>query len=244
MAYISPSINASGTTFAQFQSGGASKHLENLIAANLNGTQAPLAAPMVSVSGTGGLLAAGSYYLKITETNGIGETTASPESAQFNVTAGQIPTVTFATLQVGNTARNVYLTSAGGASGSEVLYAEGIAAGPYSLSAVAPSSSLAVAPRTTNSTVLTNSKLQLLRYAKTNQFQKVWNYLHQVISIFNQGEPATYQDIAIKLRDAHTTFALMAQLCAEAGALIDANPGRFTTVSTGIGRTKTRRTWP
>ncbi len=244
MAYISPSITASGTTFAQLQAGGASKHLENLIAANLNGTQAPSAAPTVSVSGTGGLLAAGSYYLKITETNGIGETTASPESAQFNVTAGQIPTVTFPTLQVGNIARNVYLTPAGGASGSEVLYADGITAGTYGLSAVAPSSSFAVAPPKTNSTVLANSKLQLLRYAKTNQFQKVWDFLRQVISIFNQGEPATYQEVVVKLRDAHTTFALMAQLCAEAGALIDANPGHYTNVSTGIGRTKTQRTWP
>ena len=39
MAYISPSITASGTTFAQFQSGGASRHMENLIAANLNGAR-------------------------------------------------------------------------------------------------------------------------------------------------------------------------------------------------------------
>jgi hypothetical protein len=244
MAYISPSISASGTTFAQFQAGGASRHLENLIAANLNGTQAPSSAPTVSVSGAGGLLAAGTYYLRITETNGLGETTASPESAQFTVTAGQIPTVTFPTLQAGNTARNVYLTPTGGASGSETLYADGIAAGTYSLSAVAPSNSFAVAPPTTNTTGLTNSKLQLLRYAKTGQFEKVWRFLHQVISVFNQGEPATFQDIVLKLRDAHFTFVLMNQLCAEAGALIDANPGHFTTTSTGIGGIKTQRTWP
>ena len=160
------------------------------------------------------------------------------------MTAGQIPTVTFPTLQTGNTARNVYLTPAGGASGSEVLYAEGITAGTYSLSAVAPSNSFAVAPTTTNTTGLTNSKLQLLRYAKTGQFQKVWTFLHQVISVFNQGEPASYQDIVMKLRDAHATFALLAQLCAEAGALIDANPGHLAMSSTGSSGTRTRRTWP
>jgi hypothetical protein len=244
MAYISPSITASGTTFAQFQAGGASKHLENLIAANLNGNQAPSAAPTVAVSGTGGLLAAGTYYLRATETNGIGETTASPESAQFTVTAGQVPTVTFPTLQAGNTARNVYLTPAGGASGSETLYAEGITAGTYGLSVVAPSNSFAIAPPATNTTGLTTTKLQLIRYAKTGQFQKVWNFLHQVVAVFNQGEPATYQDIVMKLHDVHSTFVLMAQLCAEAGALIDANPGHFARISTGIGGAKTQRTWP
>ena len=244
MAYISPSITASGTTFAHFQTGGASRHLEDLIAANLTGTQAPSAAPTVSVSGTGGLLAAGMYYLRITETNGIGETTTSPESAQFTVTPGQIPTVTFPTLQAGNTGRNVYLTPAGGAGGSEVLYADGITAGTYSLSTVAPSNSFAVAPPKTNTTGLTTAKLQLLRYARTGQFQKVWDILHQVISVFNQGEPATYRDIVVKLRDTHFIFVLMAQLCAEAGALIDANPGHFSTISTGIGGAKVRRTWP
>ncbi len=149
MAYISPSITPSGTTFAQFQMGGASRQLENLIAANLNGTAAPSSAPIVSVSGSGGLLVSGTYYLKITETNGIGETTASPESTQFTVTAGQVPTVTFPALQAGNTARNVYLTPAGGASGKEVLYATGITASTYNLTYAAPSNSYAVAPPTT-----------------------------------------------------------------------------------------------
>jgi hypothetical protein len=244
MAYTSPSITASGTTFAQFQAGGASRHLENLIAANLNGTQAPSSAPTVSVSGSGGLLAAGTYHLIITETNGLGETTASPESAQFTVTAGQIPTVTFPTLQAGNTARNVYLTPAGGASGSELLYADGITAGTYALSAVAPSNSFATTPPTMNTTGLTSAKLQLLRYAKTGQFQKVWDFLHELLSIFNQGDPASYQNVVLKLRDVHTVFATLSQLCAEGGALIDANPGHIINVPTGIGGTKTKRTWP
>ena len=160
------------------------------------------------------------------------------------MSTGQVPTVTFPTLQAGNTGRNVYLTPAGGARGSEVLYADGITAGTFGLSAVAPSNSFAVAPPATNTTGLTTTKLQLLRYAKTGQFQKVWNFLHQVIAVFNQGEPATYQDVVMKLRDAHSIFVLMAQLCAEAGALIDANPGHFVRTSTGIGGAKTQRTWP
>jgi hypothetical protein len=244
MAYISPSITASGTTFAQFQAGGASRHLESLIAANLNGTQAPSSAPTVSVSGTGGLLAAGTYRLVITETNGIGETTASPESAPFTVTSGQIPTVTFPTLQAGNSARNLYLTPAGGASGSEVLYAAGITAGTYSLSSAAPSNSSVVAPPIINNTGLTSTKLQFLRYAKTGQLQKVWNFFHELVSAFNRGEPASYQSLMAKLHDIHAVFAILSQVCAESGALVDANPGHLVNVTTGIGGTKAQRTWP
>jgi hypothetical protein len=244
MAYISPSITASGTTFAQFQAGGASRHLENLITANLNGTPAPTSAPTVAVAGSGGLLAAGTYRLVLTETNGLGETTASPESAPFNVAAGQIPTVTFPALQAGNSARNIYLTPAGGASGSEVLYADGIATATYNLSFVALSNSYAAPPPTTNTTGLTNTKLQFLRYAKTGQLQKVWDFLHELLSTFNQGEPVSYQNLMAKLRDIHTVFAIMSQLCSEEGALIDANPGHFVNVTTGIGGTKTLRTWP
>jgi hypothetical protein len=244
MAYISPSIAASGTTFAQFQAGGVSRQLENLITANQNGTSAPSSAPTVSVSGSGGLLAAGTYHLIITETNGLGETTASPESAPFTVTAGQIPTVTFPALQAGNSARNLYLTPAGGASGSEVLYASGITTGTYSVSSAAPSNSYAVPLPTTNTTGLTTAKLQFLRYAKSGQLQKVWDFLHELISTFNQGDPVSSQSLVVKLRDIHTVFAALAQLCAEGGALVDANPGHFVNVTTAIGGTKIKRTWP
>ena len=104
MAYTSPSITPSGTTFAQFQAGGASGILERLIAANFAGTAAP-GVPTISATGggtTGGNLAAGTYYVKVTESNGLGETTASPE-VSVTIAAGNIPQVTFAALQAGNT---------------------------------------------------------------------------------------------------------------------------------------------
>ena len=37
---------------------------------------------------------------------------------------------------------------------------------------------------------------------------------------------------------------MLTQLCAEMGTLIDANPGHFTNVPTGIGGQKTVRQWP
>jgi hypothetical protein len=252
MAYTSPTIAPSGTTFAQFQAGGPSGQLERLIAANFAGTAAP-GIPTLSATGggtTGGNLAPGTYYVKVTETNGIGETTASSE-ASVAIAAGNIPQVTFAALQAGNTARNVYV---GTASGAEVLYTSGITAGTYNLAAPIPINSYAVLVPTTNTTGLTsvnaatgvvgNQKLVSLRACEKGRLQGVWNNLSQVIDQFNRGEPVSFSNLTAKLRDAHTVFAMLTQLCNEMGTLIDANPGHFTSVPTGIGGQKTARQWP
>ncbi len=251
MAYTSPTIAPSGTTFAQFQAGGVSGLLERLIAANFPGTAAP-GAPTLSATGggtSGGNLAAGTYYIKVTETNGIGETTAGPE-VSVTIASGNIPQVTFAALQAGNVARNVYV---GTASGAEVLYASGITAGTFNLSAAIPTSSYAVPVPTVNTTGLTstnaagvvaNQKLAALRACEKGRLQGVWNNLAGLVSQFNRGEPLSYSHMVVKLRDAHTVFALLAQLCAEAGALIEANPGRLVNVTTGIGGQRPARRWP
>ena len=252
MAYTSPTLVPSGTTFAQFQAGGASGQLERLIAANLLGTSAP-GVPTLSPTGggtSGGNLAPGTYYVKVTETNGIGETTASAE-ASVTIAAGNIPQVTFAALRTGNTARNVYV---GTASGAETLYASGVAAGTYNLSAAIPTNSYAVPVPTVNTTGLTstnaatgvvgNQKLAALRACEKGRLQGTWDNLRQLIAQFNRGEPVSFSNLTTKLRDAHTVFAALTQLCAEMGTLIDANPGHFTNVSTGIGGQKTVRQWP
>jgi hypothetical protein len=252
MAYISPTIAPSGTTFAQFQAGGVSGQLERLIAANSNGTAAP-GAPTLSVTGggtTGGSLAAGTYYVKVTETNGIGETTASTE-VSVTIAAGNIPQVTFAALQAGNTARNVYV---GAASGVEVLYATGVTTGTFNLSAAIPTNCYAVPVPKVNTTglistntstgVVGNQKLAGLRAGERGRLQTVWGKLSLLISQFNQGDPVPFSEAVAKLRDAHTVFAMLTQLCAEMGTLIDANPGHFTTGMTGIGGQQTGRQWP
>jgi hypothetical protein len=252
MAYASPTIAPSGTTFAQFQAGGTSGQLERLITANLAGTAAP-SAPTLSATGggtTGGNLPAGPYYVKVTETNGIGETTASPE-VPVTIASGNIPQVTFAALQAGNTARNVYV---GTASGAEVLYATGITAGTFNLSAVLPTNSYAVPVPTSNTTglistntvtgVVANQKLTGLRACEKGRLQTVWDNLAHLIAQFNQGDPVTFRDAVSKLRDAHTVFAMLTQLCSEMGTLIDANPGHFTNAPTSIGGQQTVRQWP
>jgi hypothetical protein len=252
MAYTSPSIAPSGTTFAQFQAGGASGILERLIAANFAGTAAPATPTISATSGgtTGGNLAAGTYYVKVTESNGLGETTASPE-VSVTVAAGNIPQVTFAALQAGNTSRNVYV---GTTSGAEGLYVSGITAGTYNLSATIPTNSYAVPVPTVNTTGLTstnattgvvaNQKLAALRACEKGRLQDVWNNVAGLVSQFNRGEPVSFSNVVSKLRDAQTVFAALTEICAEMGALIDANPGHFTNVTTGIGGQKTVRQWP
>ncbi len=252
MAYTSPTIAPSGTTFAQFQAGGISGQLERLIAANFLGTAAP-SAPTLSATGggtTGGNLAAGTYYIKVTETNGIGETTPSLE-VSVTIASGNIPQVTFAVFQAGNTARNVYV---GTSSGGEILYASGVATGTFNLSTAIPTNSYAVTVPKVNTTGLTstntssgvvgNQKIAGLRACERGRLQSVWANLAWLLSQFNRGEPTTFCDVVMKLRDAHTVFAILTQLCAEVGTLIDSNPGHFTNISTGIGGTKTVRQWP
>jgi hypothetical protein len=99
---------------------------------------APTATPTVSPTGggpTGGNLQAGTYYVKYTYVNAIGETTPSPESTQFTVATGNVPQVTLPALPTGVTSINLYLTPTNGASGTEVLYATSITTTTYNLSA-------------------------------------------------------------------------------------------------------------
>jgi hypothetical protein len=97
MSYVSPNILPSGTTFAQFQAGGSSGHLERLIAANAAGTSNPTVAATVSANGggtVGGQFAPGSYYVNFTESDGYGETLPSAEAGPFTVTPQSPPTGT------------------------------------------------------------------------------------------------------------------------------------------------------
>jgi hypothetical protein len=83
---------------------------------------------------TGVLLPAGVYYIAYTWVNQDGETTiGTSESATFTVVAGNIPVVTIPSLPTGARNANLYLTAAGGASGSETLYKKGITATTASL---------------------------------------------------------------------------------------------------------------
>lgn len=128
-SYLTPLIASPTVSLAQLQSGGLAGVIGQTIAANSTAIAPVLSAPTVSATGggtTGGSLPAGTYYLQFTETNGIGETLPSPESASFTVAAGNIPQVTLPAIASGLNGINIYLTQPGGASGSETLYATGV----------------------------------------------------------------------------------------------------------------------
>ncbi len=257
MSYTAPSVVASNITFAEWQSDGASGHLEALIAAQA-ATVAPTAAPTCSATGggsSGGALAAGTYYFVHTESNGFGETTASPQGTQLTVSAGDQPEWTFPTLKSGNVSRNLYLGAEGGSSGGPYyLYASGISTSTYvGATAVGTNSYSTTTPPTINTTGLTyvdangithNRRLELLRSVKDGNFETVYQFLRQVVYDFNHGNPMSFSSAVSRFRDAHIVFAILSQLCSEAGTLLDANAGTLGSSTNQIGNATMKRTWP
>jgi hypothetical protein len=369
MSYTNPNVLASGTTFAQFQTGGASGHLERLITVNASPEANPsVAATLSANTGTsGGVLPPGVYYVNFTETNGYGETLPSAEAGPLtvavqaaptgtatvsvtgtggtltagvyfgkityvdgnlnasglhgettggteftftqvsgnqpiitfndgglpswasgrnlyltavggasgsevlaftgitattytiaanppastttvpttNTTSPNIPTITaFPAFQAGNTARNIYLTAAGGAPGSEVLYAREQTASTFSFSTAARASNYAVPLPTVNTTGYGVLDYQMIRSVKNGNLVDVYRRLRQVIYEFNRGAPVSYASCLSNLKRIHNVIAVVGQLCSEMGTLIDANPGHLTNSQTGIGGSAPRRTWP
>jgi hypothetical protein len=250
MSYTAPSVTASGTTFAQFQAGGASSHLERLISAQA-ATAAPSAAPTLSETSSGGTLPTATYYAVVTESNGFGETTGSPVSSGQAITGTQELVVTFPSLQSGNVSRNTYLGTA--STGPFLLAASGTTASTVTFLAPPPVNSYAIAPPTVNTTGLTfvdaNSithakRLELIRSAKDGNLEDLYRYLRQVIYDFNHGMAMPFGAVVSRLRDAHIAFAFYSQLCSEMGTLIDANAGTLGNSTDTIGLTHLKRTWP
>jgi hypothetical protein len=251
MSYTAPTVVASGISFATLQSDGAAGHLEALITANLAATSAPSSAPTLSETGSGGTLPAATYYAVVTESNGFGETTASPASTGQAITLGQNLVVTFPSLQTGNTSRNTYIGTA--SAGPFTLAASGTTASSVTISAPLPTNSYAAAPPTFNTTGLTytdanknihNRRLELLRSCKDGNLHTVYDFLRQVVADFNRGNPMTFASTVSRLRDAHAVFAILNTLCSEAGTLIDANAGTIGNSTNGITNATTKRTWP
>jgi hypothetical protein len=214
MSYANPNVLPSGTSFAQFQAGGASGQLELLTKANSAAELNPTTAATLSATagGTvGGLLAPGVYYVNFTETNGYGETTVSAESGpvtiapqaapagaptvtvsgtggtlaagvyrgkftyvdsnlnasnvfgettpgtefSFTQTSGAEPIITINDGGLPNWAsgRNLYLTLAGGATNTEVLAFTGITGLTFTITTAPPASAT---PAPTANTTTTN----------------------------------------------------------------------------------------
>jgi hypothetical protein len=258
--FTNPSLALPSLTFAQFQAAGAPGLIESFITANQGGTSNPTAAMTVTATGggsSGGLLAAGTYYLTFCECSGYGLTLATTsESGPLVVAAGDIPEVTvFPALQTGNVSRWLFLSPAGGASGSETLYATGITASTFSLSYAAPTNGFAtVVPPTVNSTPFSyfdpalnatiNTTLSYLRAAKAGRLESVWADYRQFVSDFNRGDPAPTLSVYLRLMRFSGIFALLAAVAEYSGSQVDTNPGTVRPSTVGNGISLLRRSWP
>jgi hypothetical protein len=257
MAYTSPNIVTSGTTFIQLQAGGLSSVLEAVLTANKNASAAPTAPATATAAGggsSGGLLAAGTYFFVFTETDGTGETTPSPQGAQLTVATGDEPQFTFPTLQAGNTARNLYLGAVNGATGGPyTLYATGIAATTFNATVAAPTNSFAVNPPTFNSTAFSyvdatgatqDAVISNIRSLKNGNFPNTYKNAAQVIDSLLHGDPVPFNGVETKLHHFHTAVAVLNQACIDIGTLIDANAGTIKPTQDGAGNGTRTRTWP
>ena len=84
----------------------------------------PLYATATTATGTGGSLAAGAYHVGYTFVDSVGrETTLGFSETTFTISSGNIPTMAMPAWPTWAQSMNVYLTQAGGASGTEVRYA-------------------------------------------------------------------------------------------------------------------------
>ncbi len=254
MSYVAPNVPSSGAVLSQLVGGGASGLL-NLIVTGMATTSAPVTAPTVSAAGnstSGGLLAAGGYLCEFTETNGVGETTISPQSAAMTVATAGIPLITFPALQTGNTARNLYITPANGASGTEVLYVTGVTATTVALGTAATTTSDIIAPPTTNSTglsytdangVVIPTTANFLKAAKNGHLDEPYKQLASALDDYSRGDPVSITEILRKIRQAHTAFLAMAKVCNDAGVLIADNPGYIRKTTQGPGMITKVRAW-
>ena len=124
------------------------------------------------------------------------------------------------------------------------LYADGITASTYDLAVAHPTTSVGgVQPPTTNTTGLTRMKLELLRSVKNGRPDEITRLAHSAVSDFNEGDPVSFYDAELKLRAINVVFAMLTTLMAEAGVLMDANPGTLKTTVSPIGTPVVRRSW-
>ena len=132
--FVTPTITASGTTWAQYKTGGLKIQIDNLVTANAAKANPTVAATHAETVASGGL-ASGTYYASYTWLDAFGETLvgASRSSAITVTDASHLTTLTIPSLPTGCQSANIYLTQPGGAAGTETLFATGITATTFGL---------------------------------------------------------------------------------------------------------------
>jgi hypothetical protein len=245
--YGFPYVFVTSKTYAQIRAAGLSGLLDE-IATQQAATADPTAAPTHAATGggsTGGLLAAGTYYLVFTESNGLGETAKSPESAQLTVSAGNIPRVTFPALKTNNGSRHLYAGAVNGPSGGPYKrYASYITSATHDMATAVLTTSDAVSPPTANGTAPDRKAIELLRLARNGKLNLVYRYIQDASNNYHTGSAADWRDTMLELQRAHWVIRAMERSCAVMGEAWRANPGTLGFETYGLGQQRKVRTFP
>lgn len=239
--YVAPVLQSSGTTFAQFQTGGFSLLIDNLIA--VNGPVAnPTTAATVSVAGTTGLLVAGTYQVAYSFRDCFGETLAGGQSATFTVAAGQIATVTLPALAAGSDEIWLYVSPVNNPTGALSLYATGITTTSYAMTTAAGSDPLA-SPSAVNTTGAAGAAEKIRSYRNTYG-ERIFKSYTGSISRWLSGQPIARRDARINAQFWAGVLAIWAQAAKEAASLMAANQGTLGYQYQATGTAVPIRTWP
>ena len=245
--YVAPVIITSGAAFADLVTAGIAGIIAKLVTANAAFAD-PASQATVNVTGggaSGGLLPAGVYFVSYTYGDGAGESKiGTSRSASFTVGATNIPRVTFNdTPPTGAVFRNVYLTLAGGASGTETLYITRIPVGtttvdlPYAASTY-PGTAIPAANTTGAATLLGRIDAGL-----SQKLDLSWIRLSNLVRTYVEGDPADFQAHTMLLSHYDYLWAFYKQLTKEVMTLVAANPGSLHATANG-SHVKTARTFP
>lgn len=231
--YVKPVLIASGTTWAQFLAGGLAAILDNLIAQNpaVGAPSTQLTAAPTGGGASGGLLAAGVYYASYTNVGPAGESPAGGESASFTVGATNIPRITFPALPTGVTCRNLYLTAAGGATGSEVLYQTGVTGTTLDLAVAGYVDALRTPPGADGSAL--SVVAPYLNGARNGFPERLYQATTELFNNYLHGNPIALAEAMLKLQHRVTAHLAIETAVNEAATLIYANTGTLTTAAVG-----------
>ncbi len=226
---MTPVITTSGTTWAQFKTGGLKYILDKLVATagNTAKTDPSTTATGAVTTATGGL-AAGDYLVSYTFNDAYGETLVGGRSAAITV-AGitELATITLPAKPTGVHSMNLYVTPPNGVAGTELLYATGITGTTFActptLAADAPGACLPLA----NTTGAAGCYQKI--YALLNGNPEIaMNGIQEWYSEFLSGRPMQLRDQFRIANRHHGVILTWAQVLKEANVLMAANVGTFT----------------
>lgn len=245
-AYVTPTIQASSSNLAHLKTGGLKIILDRLVAANPAKANPTTQATATATGGgaSGGLLAAGTYYLSYSFVDAFGETTiGTSRSALLTVASTNIPRVTVPSLPTGVQSINLYATPAGGAAGSEVLYASGITSTTFDMAYAAKTDLNATLPES-NTTGAAIDQLNAISGLYSGNAGNYLIALNEWVSSILSGAPAQEREIRRKLIQFTGTAKLYYTAWNELATLLWTNLGTagYTVPSAGTGMAKPVRT--